>query len=209
MKTNWIVLAAALALGSACRPNGRSAIPAEATHSSPDQSTPPASATFAEANRRPDQASDPKRHLLAGWLEAHNAGDEESIGAWIETAYSTELLQRVTMAEHIAFYQAIVEDFGVLAPDPILEVEASDLRLVVHLRPLAIANPDPRTTLVVEVDLDPDALRYLKRGLGAWRTGVRSRKALTQLAYSVRGCFRHHLSQVGRKPCATRTLYSV
>ncbi len=104
--------------------------------------------------------------ILASWVKAHNSRDEDALADWIESTYSPDLLERVNMEDHIAFYWQIVEEFGALYPDPILEAESTPLRRVVYMRPLDIIQPDPTNTLVVEIDLDAKDPHYLKGSLG-------------------------------------------
>jgi hypothetical protein len=157
MKGQWITLAVALAvtsiLGAACQGDGSPA-------------GDPKPAKPARAELAPAETAMSARDHLSSWVKAHNAGDEVSLATWIEQSYSPELLDKLNIEEHIAFYQGIIQDFGALYPEPIAEIESSRLRLVVHLRPAAVANPDPFTTLVVEIDLDSEDTHYLKRGLG-------------------------------------------
>lgn len=108
----------------------------------------------------------PPGKVARSWLAAHNAGDEVSLAQWIEDAYGPELLDHVDVGAHVAFYQSIVADFGELSPTPVAVTESSAQRLVVHLRPTAILEPDPTTTLVVEVEVDPEDPAHLLRGLG-------------------------------------------
>lgn len=108
----------------------------------------------------------PPGKLARSWLAAHNAGDEVSLAQWIEDTYAPELLDHVDVGAHVAFYQSIVEDFGELSPTPVAVTESSAQRLVVQLRPIGILEPDPTTTLVVEVEVDPENPGHLVRGLG-------------------------------------------
>lgn len=158
MHRSWI--ACGLALATAC--SSSAPAPASVTSSHDERSSPVARPT-ASPKSLPDT---PPGRLALSWLAAHNAGDEVSLAAWIELSYAPKLLDRVDVGEHVAFYQSIVGDFGELSPTPVAVPESSARRLVVHLRPVGVLEPDPLTTLVVEVEVDPDDPAHLARALG-------------------------------------------
>jgi len=157
MRHPWIVCG--LAVVAACSSSDPAPVPVAASHEP--------SAHVARPTASSASLSDtPPGRLALSWIAAHNAGDEVSLATWIESSYAPALLERVDVGEHVAFYQSIVQDFGELSTTPIAVTESSAERLVVHLRPLAVFQPDPTTTLVVEVAVDPDDPARLARGLG-------------------------------------------
>lgn len=158
MHRSWI--AGCLALAAACSSRAPAPASVAASHAEPSAPEPRSSAT---PKGLPDT---PPGRLALGWLAAHNAGDEISLAAWIESSYAPALLERVDVAEHVAFYQNIVGDFGELSPTPVAIPESSAQRLVVHLRPVGVLEPDPLTTLVVEVEVASDDPAHLVRALG-------------------------------------------
>lgn len=160
MRRSWILCC--LGLVVACS----SAVPAPTAAPSAPVTTDPVE-PHAPLPTTPKSLPDtPPGKLARSWLAAHNAGDEVSLAQWIEDTYAPALLDHVDVGEHAAFYRSIVEDFGELSPMPVAVTESSARRLVVHLRPTGVLEPDPTTTLVVEVEVDPEDSGHLVRGLG-------------------------------------------
>jgi len=137
--------------------------PAAASPVLPVPPAPAAPVALASPKNLPDT---PPGKLARSWLAAHNAGDEVSLARWVEDAYAPQLLDRIDVAEHVAFYQSIVQDFGELSPTPVAVTESSARHLVVHLRPVSVLVPDPTTTLVVDIEVAPEDPGHLTRGLG-------------------------------------------
>jgi hypothetical protein len=166
MHQSWI--ASCLALTVACSSVDPAPLSVDASH---DESV--ATHSTDAPIRLPDT---PPGRLVHAWIDAHNAGDEVALAAWIEASYAPALLERVDVGEHVAFYQNIVVDFGKLSPVPLAILESSAQRLVVHLRPIEVFHPDPLTTLVVELEVAPEDPAHVARALGLGALACENKK---------------------------------
>lgn len=99
-----------------------------------------------------------------------NSGTELAVKKFINNHYSPSLLGRMkNFNDHVNFYMTAIHDFGDIQEDVFKIEESSKYRLKVQLLKkdaLLVPEPTPEEILVVEIDLDPDNPKYLKRGLG-------------------------------------------
>lgn len=107
--------------------------------------------------------------LLQDWVRAHNDGTPATLTAWVEKSYGPKLLARVDLEKHVAWYVEAVEMFGPLRPQPVRIERSSAETIIAHFQRADAPGdgvPDPNDIVVVELDVDPEDVRYLRRGLG-------------------------------------------
>ncbi len=108
--------------------------------------------------------------ILNKFIAANNAGTKEAISQFIKETYEPNLFKKIDLEEHIKFYAMISEDFGQLKTMVYEKIEEKPLRLVVYLikenENLLNKSINPAETLVVEMDLNEQNPKYLKKGLG-------------------------------------------
>ncbi len=110
------------------------------------------------------------RRILDAWRKMHNAGTEQAVKSFIKEYYSPDLLSSMkNFDDHVNFYMTLIKDFGDIQETVYKTEESTKNRLKVQLLKegsLLFPEPGPEEILVVEIDLDPENPRYLKRGLG-------------------------------------------
>ena len=108
--------------------------------------------------------------ILELYIEANNKGSNAAFQSFIKNSYHPDLLDKIDMDKHVAFYQHVHADFEML--DPLVYETRTDTpeKLIVllikkgenHLNP----SIDPANILVVELDFHSSKRTYLSRGLG-------------------------------------------
>ena len=110
------------------------------------------------------------QRLLKAWLEMQNVGTKPAVEHFIKNYYSPDVLQKMkNFDDHVNFYMTIIHDFGDIQDVIYKTEEDSNYSLKVQLLKkgtLLVPTPSPEEILVVEIDLDPENPKYLKRGLG-------------------------------------------
>ena len=107
--------------------------------------------------------------VLDAWMEMQNAGTDEAIKEFINQYYSPAMIGKMNMKDHVAFYRQIIDEFGEVQKLIYQKEVDQPFKLKVQLLKKGVAmvpEPTPYEILVVEIDLDPEQPRYLKRGLG-------------------------------------------
>nr|WP_321235088.1 hypothetical protein [uncultured Psychroserpens sp.] len=108
--------------------------------------------------------------LLDKFIIAHNLGTEKAIVNFINETYKPTLLKKINMKKHIAFYNHIIKEFGLLNSEIYEVVETKPTKLIVNLikkgESTSNKSIDPTEILMVEIDTDKNQPRYLSRGLG-------------------------------------------
>ncbi len=108
--------------------------------------------------------------ILERFISAHNTATREAFIQFIHDTYDHELLTRIDVEDHTKFYMMIAEDFGVLKTTVYEVINEEPLRCVVHLikknENTLNRSIDPAEILVVEMDLNGQDPKYLKKGLG-------------------------------------------
>lgn len=108
--------------------------------------------------------------ILNKFIAANNSGTKEAISQFIKDTYEPNLYKKIDLEEHIKFYAMISEDFGQLKTIVYKKIEEKPLRLIVYLikekENLAKKSINPAEILVVEMDLNEQNQKYLKRVLG-------------------------------------------
>ena len=99
-----------------------------------------------------------------------NLGTKPAVEHFIKNYYSPDVLQKMkNFDDHVNFYMTIIHDFGDIQDVIYKTEEDSNYSLKVQLLKkgtLLVPTPSPEEILVVEIDLDPENPKYLKRGLG-------------------------------------------
>lgn len=108
--------------------------------------------------------------VLKAWLEMQNTGTKKAVEHFIQNYYDPSLLQKIeSLEDHVNFYMSMIHDFGDIQDIVYKTEEDSKYRLKVQLLKkdaLLVPAPSPEEILVVEIDLDPENPKYLKRALG-------------------------------------------
>lgn len=108
--------------------------------------------------------------ILDKFIAANNTGTHEAFRQFIKETYDQSLLKKIDIETHIEFYAMICEDFGPLKTAVYKRIEETPLKLVVYLikenESLLNKSINPAEILVVEMDLNEQNQKYLKKGLG-------------------------------------------
>ena len=108
--------------------------------------------------------------ILAQFVQAHNRGDDQAIEEFIRINYHPSQLEKLEISKQVAFYQQIINEFGILHSQVYNTITDTEHKLIVHLikedESLLNREVDPANVLVVEIDLHPENPKYLARGLG-------------------------------------------
>ena len=108
--------------------------------------------------------------LLDDFITAHNIGTEKAISKFINNTYKPDLLEKIDLKKHIAFYDHIIKEFGPLNNEIYTVMEVKPTKLIVQLIKREANIKDeaihPTEILMVEIDTDENQPHYLSRGLG-------------------------------------------
>lgn len=121
-------------------------------------------------NNKPLRENTNTERVLKAWLEMQNTGTKPAVEHFIKNYYDPSLLKKMeSLEDHVNFYMSMIHDFGNIQDIVYKTEEDSKYRLKVQLLKkgaLLIPAPSPEEILVVEIDLDPENPKYLKRALG-------------------------------------------
>ena len=120
----------------------------------------------------------PAGDILRSWLDAHNQASADALRIWLRSSLKPATSD-ADVDGRLGWYVEAIEMFGPLSAVPLAVIENEPHRLVVHLVRSDLADPerlDPLNTVVVEVDVDEQNPRYLRRGLGLGSLACEARK---------------------------------
>ena len=109
----------------------------------------------------------PAGDILLSWLGAHNQASAEALRFWLRASLNPSISDD-DVDKRLGWYVEATTTFGPLSPEPLAVLENEPHRLLVHLvrSDLAVRERlNPMNIVVVEVDIDANDPRYLRRGL--------------------------------------------
>lgn len=105
--------------------------------------------------------------ILRDWTIAYNSQSQDQMLRFINKNYHSDLLSKISIEDHVKFYQSMIDDFGKVNPTVYKVIGNTPSKFVVHLvkEGIPIAKDDVRLEdiLVIEIDLKEG---LLSKGLG-------------------------------------------